>query len=127
MRYYGFLFLVLASLMASVFVEGRNLFSSAFFTVGYASMSAVLLTGSKYHETGNIAILLGLSLIFSVGFLSTETLINIIANKGPALTFFKIAIIVALDYCALGFLRLGKELKHTEELRRNDRYGIYRQ
>jgi hypothetical protein len=38
---------------------------------------------------------------------------------------FKTVIIVSLDYCALGFLRLGRDMKHIEGLKRNDRYGIY--
>lgn len=125
MRYYGFLLLVLASLIASVFVEGRNLFCSAFFTVAYATMGLVLVIGSKYHESLRIDVLLGLLLIFSVGFLSTEALVKILTNRATEMIFFKTAIIVSLDYCALGFLRLGKEIKHIEGLRRDDRYGIY--
>jgi hypothetical protein len=82
MKYYGFLFLVLASLMASVFVEGRNLFGSTFFTVAYFSMSLVLIIGSKRRESGNVDITLGFLLIFSVGFLSTESLITILTGRG---------------------------------------------
>ena len=115
----------MASLIASVFVEGQNLFNSEFFTITYAAMSLVLILGSKYRESGNVDIMLGLLLIFSVGFLSTDILVKIFTNSAMDILVFKIAIIVSLDYCALGFLRLGKDMKHMEGLKRNDRYGIY--
>ena len=125
MKYYGFLFLVLASLIASVFVEGNNLFGSTFFTVAYAAMSLVLVIGSKYHESFKIDMLLGMLLIFSVGFLSTEVLTQMLTNRTTGMVLFKMAIIVSLDYCALGFLRSGRDMKHIERLKKDDRYGIY--
>jgi len=125
MKYYGFLLLVLASLIASVFVQGENLFQSDFFSVAYVAMSLVLLLGSRYQESGSLDLLLGMLLIFAVAFLSTEALIRIITNNATAMLAFKTAIIVSLDYCALGFLRLGRDMKHIEGLRKDDRYGIY--
>lgn len=125
MRYYGFLLLVLSSLIASVFVEGKNLFSSDFFTVAYSAMSIVLIIGSKYKEKFKIDMLLGTLLIFSIGFLSTQTLIEMATNTFTGLFIFKVAIIVSLDYAAIGFLREGLEVKKIEELKANDRYGTY--
>ncbi len=125
MRYYGLLLLVLASLITSVFVEGKNLFQSEFFSTAYAVMSLVLIIGSKYGESGNVDMVMGLLLIFSVAFLSTQALVEILANRATEMLAFKVAIIVALDYCALGFLRMGRDMKHMEGLKKDDRYGIY--
>lgn len=126
MQYLGYLALVLASLIASVFVEGSNLFSSAFFGIAYATMSVVLVVGAKRKESTAVDFFLGSCLIFAVAFLSTETLIKIIAGQGTATMVFKLAILAALDYCAIGFLRLGRVMKLMGELKRNDRYGIYK-
>lgn len=125
MRYYGFLLLVLATLVASVFVQGKNLFGSSFFTVAYAVMSVVLIIGSKRAESSGTDFLLGSLLIFSIGFLSTETLIELVTNRFTGMLIFKLAIIVSLDYAALGFLREGMKVRKTEGLKTNDRYGIY--
>ncbi len=125
MRYYGFLLLVLATLVASVFVQGKNLFGSSFFTVAYAAMSVVLIIGSKRAESSGTDFLLGSLLIFSIGFLSTETLIELVTNRFTGMLIFKLAIIVSLDYAALGFLREGMKTRKTEGLKTNDRYGIY--
>ena len=125
MRYYGFLLLVLASLIAAVFVEGSDLFGSAFFSVAYAGMSMVLVIGSKYRESFRVDMLLGLLLIFAVAFLSTEVLTQMMTNQATEMVLFKMAIIISLDYCALGFLRNGRDMKHIEKLRKDDRYGIY--
>ena len=125
MRYYGYLALVLVTLIASVLVEGRNLFSSAFFTLAYTVMSLVLVIGSKNPESFRVDMLLGLLLIFSVAFMSTEVLTKMLANTASGATLFKLLIVVSLDYCALGFLREGKKMKNIEKLKREDRYGIY--
>ena len=125
MRYYGLLLLVLASLITSVFVEGRNLFRSEFFSTAYAVMSLVLIIGSKHRESGNVDVAMGMLLIFSVAFLSTQALVEILTNRATEMLVFKVAIIVALDYCALGFLRLGRDMKHMEGLKKDDRYGTY--
>ena len=45
-------------------------------------------------------------------------------NKFTGTTIFKIAIIVSLDYCALGFLRNVKRMRKMEGLKRDARYGI---
>ncbi|MBN2331422.1 MAG: hypothetical protein JXC85_06410 [Candidatus Aenigmarchaeota archaeon] len=124
MRYYGLLLLVLACLMASVFVEGQDLFRSEFFSISYAVMSLVLIIGSKRRESGNVDVAIGMLLLFSVAFLSTETLVGIMTDRATELLSFKVAIIVALDYCALGFLRLGRDMKHMERLSGDGRYRI---
>ena len=126
MRYYGFLFLVLACLIASVFVEGSNLFKSDFFLIAYAVMSLVLMIGSRHRETGSVDIVMGLLLLFSVGFLSTQVLVGMMTQSATGTFAFKVAIIVALDFCALGFLRMGRQMRHIEELKKNARYGIDR-
>ncbi len=73
----------------------------------------------------SIDLLLGLLLIFSVGFMSTETLIEMATNKFTGALGFKIAILVSLDYAALGFLRSGTKMGKIEKLKGEDRYGIY--
>jgi len=125
MIYYGYLLLVLVSLAASVFVQGQDLFYSDFFTISYVMMSIVLVAGSKFHESSRIDRILGSLLIFTVGFLSTDALIRVVSSHATEMIFFQIAIIVALDYCALGFLRLGRDMKNIERLKKDDRYGIY--
>jgi len=125
MKYYGFLSLVLACLMASVFVQGKGLFNSSFFLVAYLTMSAVLVVGSKYQECFVVDVLLGLLLTFAVGFLSTEVIVKILTGRTSELMLFQMMIVISLDYCALGFLRRGREMKHMEGLRKDDRYGIY--
>ncbi|MCK4715122.1 MAG: hypothetical protein KAT35_06075 [Candidatus Aenigmarchaeota archaeon] len=124
MKYYGLLSLVLVCLMASVFVQGKNLFGSDFFTVAYAAMALVLIIGSKSEETMKIDITLGLLLIFVVAFISTQTLIEMLTNNLTGDLFFKVGIIVSLDYAALGFLRLGKQLRSVVFMRGDGRYEI---
>ena len=124
MKYYGYLFLVLASLVASVIVQGKNLFSSEFFIVAYMAMAAVLVVGSKYQESYIIDVILGLLLIFSVGFLSTEFLIKMLAGRPVDGAVFRMAVIAALDYCAIGFLRLSRKMKNKVILRDGYKYVI---
>ena len=109
MKYHGYLLLVLTTLASSVLIENRNLFSSAFFTVAYITMSIVLVIGTKFRESQRIDILLGLLLMFSVAFLSTETIIYIIQSRIYQISFFKLEVIASLDYCAICFLRSSRE------------------
>jgi hypothetical protein len=126
MKYYGLLSLVLACLMASVFVEGKNLFGSSFFAVAYAVMAFVLAIGSKHPESLSTDIVLGMLLIFAVGFLSTQALIEMATNNVSGMFIFKIAIIVSLDYAALSFLKLGMKIKQAQSIRGDGRYAIER-
>ena len=105
MKYQGYLLLVFTTLICSVLIENRNLFNSSFFTIAYIAMSLVLIIGSRYKEGMKVDFILGLLLLFSVAFLSTETLIYIFTNNVSQVTLFKLEVIIALDYCALGFLR----------------------
>jgi len=126
MKYYGFLMLVLASLIASVIVQGKDLFASSFFGVSYLAMSAVLVIGTKHPETYHVDLALGLLLIFAVAFISTEVLVNLLAGRAEGGTAFRFAITVALDYCALGFLRQAKIMKNIRERSKDERYGANR-
>jgi len=124
MKYYGLLLLVLACFISSVLVEGENLFGSEFFTVAYAAMAFVLITGSKHQETTKVDALLGTLIIFSIGFMSTEVLIDMLTNKFMDMFVFKTAIIVSLDYAALGFLRSAIKLKKMGDVIGDGRYAI---
>jgi hypothetical protein len=124
MRYYGLLFLVLVSLIASVIVQGRDIFTSASFAIAYAVMSLVLVIGTKYKESSWSDFALGLLLICAVGFMSTETLIEMVSNKFTGALLFKTGIIIALDYCAIGFFRGGVAMKKMEEVKGDGRYAI---
>ena len=125
MKYYGYLLLVLVTLISSVLVENENIFKSSFFIIAYIAMSFVIVIGSKYEESFAADVFLGIMLIFAVAFLSTETLIKIITGQVSGTVFFKIEVIVSLDYCALGFLRLGKEMRDIQKARSEGRYTIY--
>jgi hypothetical protein len=124
MKYYGLLLLVLVSLVVSALVQGENLFGSEFFTIGYVAMGIVIVLGAKHRESLNVDAALGMLLMFSIGFMSTEILIDMLTNKFMERLLFKIAIIVALDYAALGFLRLAVKLKRDKDLIGDGRYEI---
>jgi len=124
MKYYRLLILVLFCLITSVFVEGQNMFASSLFTTAYATMTFVLVTGSKYEESFRIDILIGMLLIFSIGFMSTQTLIEMFTNNFTAPRMFKIIIIISLDYAALGFLRLAVVAKRLDDVVGDGRYAI---
>jgi len=124
MKYYGFLALVLACLIASVLVQGQNLFRSAFFAVAYVVMGMVLVIGSKNEESWPIDMLIGLLLIFCIAFLSTETLAGMFSGRFGIDLPFRFMIIIALDYCALGFLREGMKIKKAGNVIEDDRYRI---
>jgi hypothetical protein len=126
MKYYGLLLLVLSCLIASVFVEGQGLFNSEFFMVAYGSMALVLFIGSKKKESLEVDVGLGLLLIFSVAFLSTTIITQMMKGAPGATLPFKLAIIVSLDYAAIGFLRLGKEIRDMKRVIGDGRYEINR-
>lgn len=124
MKYYGLLMLVLVSLVAAVLVQGENLFKSEFFTVGYVAIGVVIVLGAKHRESMNVDAALGMLLMFSIGFMSTEILIDMLTNKFMERLLFKVAIIVALDYAALGFLRSAVRLKREKDVIGDGRYEI---
>ena len=124
MKYYGFLALVLACLIASVLVQGQNLFRSAFFAVAYVVMSMVLVIGSRKEESWSTDLIIGALLIFCIAFLSTETLTGMLSGRFGIDLPFRFMILIALDYCALGFLREGMKIKKAGGLSRDDRYRI---
>jgi hypothetical protein len=112
MMYYGLMMLVLACLMASVFVQGERMFSSVFFVIAYAVMAAVLIIGSKLEESEKVDNVIGMLLLFAVAFMSTETLVGFLTDTFTGLLTFKVAIIISLDYCAISFLRKANDIKH---------------
>jgi len=127
MKYYGYMALVMVCLLASVFAVGKEIFTSNFFLVAYVPMAAVLVMGSKYQETFYLDFLLGMLLIFSVGFLSTEVMVKVMTGRVTEMVVFQMAVTVALDYCALGFLRLGRQMRNICRVRKDDRYGLFGQ
>jgi hypothetical protein len=124
MKYYGLQLLVLSCLVASVFVEGQGLFKSEFFLVAYATMALVLFIGSKRKESLQVDVGLGLLLIFAVGFLSTTLIARMMAGAADATLPFRLAIFVSLDYAAIGFLRLGKDIRDMKKVTHDGRYEI---
>ena len=124
MKYYGLLMLVLTCLAASVFVEGRTLFESEFFTVGYAAMALVLVIGSKKKESLRVDIAMGMLMMFSVAFLSTSLIVEMLTGTLTGTLAFKVAILVSLDYAAIGFLRLGRKIKQMQRVIGDGRYAI---
>ena len=126
MNCYALLMLVLVCLIASVIVQGENLLTNAFFLVSYGAMSVVLVIGSKKDETINIDYTLGVIMFFAVGFISTQTLIEMFTNKFMETLIFKVAIIVALDYAAIGFIRAGHQIKKNTIIISDGKYEIER-
>ncbi|UCD03241.1 MAG: hypothetical protein JSV63_01220 [Candidatus Aenigmatarchaeota archaeon] len=124
MKYYGLLLLVLACLVASVLVQGNNLFASEFFTVGYVAMATVIVLGAKHEESMEVDAALGMILIFSIGFMSTEVLIDMLTNKFMERLVFKVGIVFSLDYAALGFLRSAVTLRGNRQVIGDGRYTI---
>jgi hypothetical protein len=123
MGYYGMLALVFVIMMFSVIVQGKELFSDAFFVVSYITMGMVLFIGTKFARSSKTSISMGMLLIFSVGFLSTQTLIDFLTKPSGTSAFFKLAIIGSLDVCAIYFLRYGREFRKEESKSR--RIGPY--
>jgi len=123
-KYYGLLLLVLSCLIASVFVEGKDLFSSDFYTTAYGAMALVLVIGSKNQESRRVDNALGLLLIFSVGFLSTRMLVQMMTSTYTGMLAFQVAIVASLDYAAIGFLRLGREIRDMQKVIGDGRYAI---
>ncbi|MCD6495947.1 MAG: hypothetical protein J7K54_01620 [Candidatus Aenigmarchaeota archaeon] len=124
MRYYGILILVLVCLIASVAVQGQDLFASTLFTVGYGAMSVVLLIGSKREESFAVDMTLGMLLIFATGFMSTQTLIELLTNNSTEPVIFKLTIIASLDFAALSFFRSAAEMRHIKTITGDGRYAI---
>ena len=123
MGYYKMLSVIFVILIFSVIVQGRDLFSDAFFAIAYAVMSIALFIGTKFRAGSNAAIAIGMLLIFSVGFLSTNVLIEFFTRAPTPSVLFKLAIVMSLDACALFFLHYGREFRKQEEKER--RFGPY--
>jgi len=123
MGYYGMLGVVFAVLLLSVVVQGQELFADAFFAIAYAVMGVVLIIGTKFQRSWKTATAIGMLLLFSVGFLSTQTLIELFSGPAAEATFFKLAIVFSLDACALFFLHYGRRFRKEEA--RGHRYGPY--
>lgn len=128
MAYYKMLAVVFAILILSVIVQGRELFSDAFFVVAYTIMGAVLFIGTKYKKNSTTALSMGFILILSVGFLSTFVLVEFFTSVPTVTTFFKLAIAFSLDGCALFFLRYGRNLRKEESLKHGlGQYEFYKE
>ncbi len=124
MKYYGNLMLVLSCLMASVFVEGNNLFKDDSYTIAYAMMGITLFMGSKHRESMETDFGLGILLMTAVGFMSTRLIFDMLRGTLGELSMFKLAIIASLDYAAIGFLRLGRQIRKMERTTGEGRYAI---
>jgi len=124
MGYYRMLAVIFVILIFSVIVQGRQLFSDAFFAVAYVVMGLALFIGTKWRSSSTTAIAIGLLLLFSVGFLSTNVLIEFFTKPANANVFFKLAIAFSLDACALFFLRYGREFRKHEGGRRFGPYDV---
>jgi hypothetical protein len=124
MGYYGMLGVVFVIFMLSIIVQGEALFSDAFFAIAYAVMALVLVVGMKFRPSSKPAIAIGMLLLFSVGFLSTQSIIELFTSPPAATTFFKLAIVFSLDACALFFLNYGRKFIR-EEMLRGKKFGPY--
>lgn len=114
MGYYRMLAVVFVILILSVVVQGKELFSDAFFAVAYVIMGFVLFIGTKFERSSKTANAIGLLLIFSIGFLSTLVLVEFFTKLPTITTFFKLMIVFSLDACALFFLHYGRQIKKEE-------------
>lgn len=124
MSYYKMLLVIFVVLIASVVVQGENLFSDPFFSIAYAIMGFVLVIGTKGKKSSTTANAIGMILILSVGFLSTQALIEFFTAAQTVKLLFKFAIVFSLDFCAIFFLKYGREFKKQEESKRL--FGQYR-
>jgi hypothetical protein len=124
MKYYGLLLLVLSCLIGSVVVEGQGLFKSEFFLVAYGTMAVVLFIGSKKKESLQVDVGLGLLLMCSVAFLSTTMIMQMARGVQPTAFPFRLTMLVSLDYAAIGFLRLAREIRVMKRVIGDGRYEI---
>ncbi|MCK5017311.1 MAG: hypothetical protein KAS32_09575 [Candidatus Peribacteraceae bacterium] len=120
MSYYKTLGAVFVIMMASVVVQGSNLFNDIFFVFAYAIMGIVLVLGTKLKDNSTTAFLLGIILILSIGFLSTTVLAEFFTSTPSIPIFFKMTIVFSLDGCALFFLHYGRVLRKLE----NESHGL---
>ena len=111
MGYYKTLTAILVVFLTSVVVQDGYLFQDEFFLVAYLIMAFVLVAGTKYEENYDVDFILGMFLIFSVGFLSTDLLLKFFTGQTNDFVFFKFAVVLCLDVCALNFLHLARERK----------------
>jgi hypothetical protein len=123
MGYYRMLAVLFVMLIFSVVVQGRDLFADVFFAIAYSAMGAALFVGTKWKAGSNTALSIGLMLMFSVAFLSTNLLIDFFSRPVTPGTIFKFSIVISLDVCALFFLRYGRDFRREE--RKEHRFGPY--
>jgi hypothetical protein len=116
MGYYKMLAVIFVILVFSVAVQGQQLFADTFFALAYAVMAFALFIGTKWKSTSRTAIAIGLLLIFSVGFLSTNVLIDFFSKPVTPNVFFKLAIAASLDTSALFFLNYGRQMRKEERI-----------
>ncbi|NIO19906.1 MAG: hypothetical protein GTN76_03990 [Candidatus Aenigmarchaeota archaeon] len=121
MGYYRMLLVVFIILILSVVVQGTGLFLDPFFALAYVIMGTVLFIGTKYRPSSGTSFAIGLILILSIGFLSTDVLIRFFTEPVVLETFFKLAIVFSLDACALFFLHYGRRMGAVEL--RDHRFG----
>lgn len=117
MSYYKTLAAVFVIMIASVIVQGENLFSDPFFSVAYAVMGLVLVIGTKFENKSSTALSIGLILILTVGFLSTVALAELFTSGLSIAVFFKLSIAFSLDGCALFFFHYGRKLRELEGMK----------
>ena len=115
---------VFVILILSVIVQGKELFSDVFFAIAYVVMGLILFIGTKYEKSSGTANAIGLTLIFSVGFLSTFVLVDFFTGLPTVTTFFKLMIVFSLDACAIFFLRYGRQFKKEEEGKEEKEYRL---
>jgi len=128
MSYYKTLGAVFVIMMASVLVQGSELFSDIFFVVAYAIMGLVLVMGMKFENNSRTALSIGFILILSVGFLSTVVLVDFFTSIPTVSVIFKMATALSLDVCALFFLYYGRNLRRLESMKHGlDQYGAYKE
>jgi FtsH-binding integral membrane protein len=124
MGYYKMLLAIFVILVLSVIVQGTSLFLDPFFALAYVIMGTVLFIGTKYRPSSGTSFAMGLILILSVGFLSTDVLVRFFTEPVVMGTFFKLAIVFSLDACSLFFLHCGRKMR-TEETG-DHRFGQYK-
>jgi hypothetical protein len=113
MAFYRVLLAVLVVMVASVFMQGKELFRDEFFLIAYAIMALALFAGTRYRKTRELVLGLGLLIFFSIGALSTWALLEMFASA--QVPVFKLAVVISLDVCAILFLQEGRSMRSTRQ------------
>jgi len=87
-------------------------------------MGISLFMGSKHRESMETDFGLGILLMAAVGFMSTRLIFEMMWGTLGELSIFRVAIIASLDYAAIGFLRLGRQIRNMERTVGEGRYAI---